>query len=408
MTVRVTKPEFNLREKISELDKPTGLKGSELMRSETPQEARDLIGANSGRKNLFINGDMRIDQRSQGVATIPSGTSFTSVDRWKAVINPGSKFSMQRKNDASLPGFPFYMRLTVTTAQSSMGGSQYQLFWQTIESKNIFDRTGFGTGSNAKDLTLSFWVRSSVAGPFSGALENYLQNRAFVWEVDIKNKDTWEHKTVHIPPCTDGSWYIADATRGAFFMFSLGTSIMGTANSGWVNGQKLGSTTEIRRIGIQGCTVDITGVQLEIGRVATEFDLRPFSDELALCKRYFQSNFPQGVNPQNGYYSGTSNLAAGFNGVVCFNGSQARAPWVMFHPKMRTTPTVTLYSASSDDTTGKWAAYKGSWNSSSTNVIDYFGSNGFGVRYGSASGSHAFVTGEAYLYRGMWSATAEL
>ena len=165
MTVRVTKPEFNLREKISELDKPTGLKGSELMRSETSQEARDSIGLGPSRKNLFINGDMRIDQRSNGSATTPSGTSYTSIDRWKAVINPGSRFSMQRKNDASLPHFPFYMRLTTTTA-TTLGSSQYQLFWQTIESKNIFDRTGFGTGKNAKDLTLSFWVRSSVAGPF--------------------------------------------------------------------------------------------------------------------------------------------------------------------------------------------------------------------------------------------------
>ena len=406
MTVRVTKPEFNLREKISELDKPTGLKGSELMRSETPQEARDSIGLGPSRKNLFINGDMRIDQRSNGSATTPSGTSYTSIDRWKAVINPGSRFSMQRKNDASLPHFPFYTRLTVTNALTSMGSSQYQLFWQTIESKNIFDRTGFGSGKNAKDLTLSFWVRSNVAGPFSGSLENWSQNRAFVWEVDIKNKDTWEYKTVHIPPCTDGGWDISDSTKGAYFMFSLGTTIDSAPNVGWVAAQRLGSETEIRRIGIQGCTVDITGCQLEIGRVATEFNHTSFSEEFEICQRYFQSNFPQGVNPQNGYYSTTANLAAGFNGVVSFSGSQARAPWVMFHPKMRVTPTVTLYSASTSDTAGKWAAYKGAWNSGSSNTIDYFGGNGFGVRYG--SGGHAFVTGEAYLYRGMWKAEAEI
>ena len=122
---------------------------------------------------------------------------------------------MQRKNDASLPHFPFYMRLTTTNA-TTLGSSQYQLFWQTIESKNIFDRTGFGSGKNAKDLSLSFWVRSSVPGPFSGSLENYDQNRAFVWEVDIKNKDTWEYKTVHIPPCTDGGLsliHISEPTR---------------------------------------------------------------------------------------------------------------------------------------------------------------------------------------------------
>ena len=288
MAVRVEKPEFNLREKISELDKPVGLKGSELIKSETPQEARDSIGLGPSRKNLFINGDMRIDQRNDGGSITPGTSSTFSVDRWKAVINPSGKFSLQRKADASLPQFPYYTRLTVTTAVTSLGSSQYELFWQTIESRDMFDRTGFGSGSNAKDLTLSFWVRSSVAGPFSGSLENWDQNRAFVWEVDINNKDTWEHKTVHIPPCTDGSWYITDNGRGAFFMFSLGTTLGSEPNIGWVNAQRLGSSTDIRRIGIQGCTVDITGCQLEIGRVATEFDHRPFGDELTLCQRYYE------------------------------------------------------------------------------------------------------------------------
>ena len=407
MAVRITKPEFNLREKLSELDKPSGLKGNELMRAETAQDARDLIGA--GRKNLLINGDMRIDQRSNGSATTPSGTGFTSIDRWKAVINPGSKFSMQKKSDGTLlerAGFPNYMRLTVTTAITSMGSSQYQLFWQTIESQNLFDRTGFGY-AGAKDLSLSFWVRSSVAGPFSGSLENWTQNRAFVWEVDINHADTWEYKTVHIPPCVDGTWQ-TNTNNGAYFMFSLGTTITGTANSGWVAAQRLGSNTEVRRIGIQGCTVDLSGVQLEIGKVATEFDHHSFAEEYEICQRYFQTNFPQGVNPQNGYYSTTQNLAAGFNGVVCFSSNNARSPWVMFHPKMRATPDITLYSASSDDNAGKWAAYKGSWDSDASMQIDKFGGNGFGVRYNSDSGSHAFVVGEAYLYRGMWAAEAEI
>ena len=404
MTVRVSKPEFNLREKISELDKPVGLKGNEILRSETSQEVRDLIGAN--RRNLFINGDMRIDQRSNGSATTPSGTSYTSVDRWKAVINPGSKFSMQKKSDGSLlykTGFPNYMRLT-SLAATTLGSSQYQLFWHTIESQNLFDRTGFGY-LGAKDLTLSFWVRSSVAGPFSGSLENWNQNRAFVWEVDINHENTWEYKTVSIPRCTDGIWQ-TNTTNGAYFMFSLGTTITGTANSGWVNGQKLGSATEVKRIGINGCTVDITGCQLEIGNVATEFEHRSYAEEFEVCQRYFQSNFPQGVNPQNGYYNVTQNLAAGFNGLVCFSTNNLRSPWVMFHPKMRVTPDITLYSASNSDNAGKWAAYNGAWNSGSTNSIDKFGGNGFGVRY--SSGGISATVGEAYLYRGMWAAEAEI
>ena len=145
---------------------------------------------------------------------------------------------------------------------------------------------------------------------------------------------------------------------------------------------------------------------MERGSNATEFENRSIGEELALCQRYFQSNFPEGVPPQNAYYTTTSNLAAGFNGLVCFSASNARSPWVMFHPKMRVTPDVTLYSASADDTAGKWAAYKGSWNSASSNSFDLFGGNGFGVRYG--AGGHSFVVGEAYLYRGMWAADAEL
>ena len=342
MTVRVTKPEFNLREKISELDKPTGLKGSELMRSETPQEARDSIGLGPSRKNLFINGDMRIDQRSNGAVTTPASTGFSSVDRWKAVIYPYSRFSMQRKNDASLPHFPFYMRLTTTTA-TTLGSSQYQLFWQTIESKNIFDRTGFGSGKNAKDLSLSFWVRSSVPGPFSGSLENWSQNRAFVWEVDIKNKDTWEHKTVHIPPCTDGNWDISASNKGAYFMFSLGTTLTGVANSGWVAAQKLGSDTDIRRIGIQGCTVDITGCQLEIGRVATEFNHTSFTEELSLCERYYQNSFIEGNSP------GTSTAMG--DAVITTSWGDGNAPGPNpFRTPMRGVPAVVLRARGSTTT----------------------------------------------------------
>ena len=78
MTVRITKPKFNLREKLTELDKPTGIKGSELMRSDTAQEVRGLISAD--RKNLVINGDMRVTQRGTGAFT---GSQAYAADRWR-------------------------------------------------------------------------------------------------------------------------------------------------------------------------------------------------------------------------------------------------------------------------------------------------------------------------------------
>ena len=85
MTVRITKPEFNLREKLSELDKPSGIKGNELMRSDTAQKARNLIGA--GRKNKVINGDMRISQRGTTFSNIGGNTQQYTLDRFKLQTN---------------------------------------------------------------------------------------------------------------------------------------------------------------------------------------------------------------------------------------------------------------------------------------------------------------------------------
>ena len=322
MTVRITKPEFNLREKLTELDKPTGLKGSELMRSNTIQEARNLIGA--GRKNLVINGSFKVDQRHSG-GSVTATQGIYGADRWKSITSNNSKFSMNRDGDASTANgnFTTYMRLTTTSAHT-VGSSQFFLLWQTIESKDIFDRTGFGQ-SGAKDLSLSFWVRSSVAGPFSGSLENTSQNRCFVWEVNINQPNVWEYKTVHIPPEPVGSWTRNSASGAAYLMFSMGTSITEPPNI-WRNSQGLGSATEVKRIEISGATLDLTGIQLEIGKKATEFEYLTFTEDLLRCSRYYQRI--EGYSDLIMFGSGRA------NGV---NNAQVAVP---LNVPLRTTPTI--------------------------------------------------------------------
>ena len=320
MTVRVNKSAFNIREKLSELERPIGVKGNELMRAETAQDARDLVSA--GRKNLLINGHMLVDQRSDGSSTTPSTTSFTSVDRWKAVIFPVSAFSMQRKTDGTVPGLPYYLRVTTVVATSS---PTYELVWQPIEARNMFDQTAFGY-AGAKDLSLSFWVRSSIPGPFSGALENQSQSQAYVWEVNIDQANTWEYKTVRIPGNPSGSWNPASTSAAAYLMFSMGTSYQGTPNSGWVGSQKLGSTTEVKRIQTLGATLDLTGVQLEVGKNATEFEYRSYGEELALCQRYYWQT-PTGVSYNQvftGFCSTTTNSV-----ILTVNPVEMRIPPVI-------------------------------------------------------------------------------
>jgi hypothetical protein len=369
MTVRVNKSSFNIREKLSELERPIGLKGSELMRAETAQEARDFVSA--GRKNLIINGDMRIDQRSNGVSTTPSITSFTSADRWKAVINPYSKFSMQRKTDGTVPGLPSYLRMTTVSAHN-VTGSEYQLVWQPIEARNIFDQTAFGY-SGAKDLSLSFWVRSSVPGPFSGVLENQGQNYAYVWEVNIDNANTWEYKTVNIPGLNIGSWNPMSTSAAAYLMFSLGTNIAGSANSGWVNSQRLSSSTEVKRIAISGATLDLTGVQLEVGKNATEFEHRSFGEELALCQRYFW------IVPNARWLMGYKR----HDSYVYF---QLDTP-----VPMRTSPTPTITSVGTF--TNHQSALGGAVQTSGTSVFEYRPDSGRGTLQISStySGTHVII-----------------
>ena len=411
MTVRVTKPEFNLREKLGELDKPTGLKGNELMRSDTAQDARDLIGA--GRRNKIINGDMRVAQRGTSESGVTSSGYKQAPDRFRVNVS-GPTITVSQSTD-SPDGFSNSYKIDITTADTSITGSDRLILQTRLEGQDLQD---FAKGTNsAKDFIFSFYCKSTKMGTFTVELQD-TDNTSNGGARSVSRHFTisstgWNRYEINFGADTVGA-FDNDNNKSIdiFFWLVAGPSYSGGSSlkeqwAAHIDNRRAYGTTN----GADSTSNEFyfTGVQLEVGRNggnATEFEHRSFAEELALCQRYFQSNFPVGVPPQNGYYTTTQNLAAGFNGVVSFSSNNARSPWVMFHPKMRTTPTVTLYSASSDDTDGKWAAYKGSWNSGSGMQIDYFGSNGFGVRY--AAGGHSFVTGEAYLYRGMWSATAEL
>ena len=282
MTVRVNKPSFNIREKLSELGRKFGLKGSELAAAETVQEARELVSA--GRKNLVINGDQRIDQRNNGSA-VATSSSFP-VDRFTISHSSNGAFSAQRSTEAPI-GFQYSTKFTTTTADTSLTGSQRCLYFTKIEGQNA-QHLEFGT-TNAKPVTLSFWVRSSVTGTFSGSLQNGAQNRSYPYDYTINAADTWEYKTITIPGDVTGTW-ATDNTKSHQIFWSLGMSPDYAAPvNAWVAAQRWGSTTGTAGImGTLNATWYITGVQLEVGRNATDFEYRSYGEELALCQRYYQ------------------------------------------------------------------------------------------------------------------------
>jgi hypothetical protein len=252
-------------------------------------------GGWTGMKNRIINGAMVIDQRNAGASVTPATGAYT-LDRWSYYSTQASKFTVQRNAGSVTPpaGYTNYMGITSTSA-FSIAASDYFIMTQAIEGFNVSDLS-FGT-ANAKSITISFWVYSSLTGTFGGVIENSSQTRAYPFSYTISSANTWEQKSVTIAGDTTGTW-VTDNGLGLWLMFSLGTgsTYAGTAGA-WVGSQKLGVTGAVSVVGTNGATFYITGVQLEQGSTATEFERRPIGVELALCQRYYQKTYELGTAP---------------------------------------------------------------------------------------------------------------
>jgi len=248
-----------------------------------------------GFRNRIINGDMRIDQRKAGASVTPSSGSSYTLDRWKNYNSQASKLSFQQNAGSVTPpvGFTNYLGATSLSAYSVGSSDEFDLY-QLIEGYNIAD-LGWGT-ANAKTVTLSFWVRSSLTGTFGGSVQNSGGSRTYPFSYTISAANTWEQKSVTISGDTSGTWLTTNGV-GISLLFSLGagSSVVGTAGS-WTGTSAVGVTGQTQVVGTNGATFYITGVQLEVGSVATPFERRPYGTELALCQRYYYKTIG-GVDP---------------------------------------------------------------------------------------------------------------
>jgi len=276
-------------------------------------------------RNRIINGDMRIDQRNAGASVTITNTADRTylLDRWAAYTSVTSKFSVQRDAGAVTPPVGFNDYLGVTSLSSYSSGSADEFFiQQRIEGYNIAD-LAWGTAS-AKTVTLSFQVRSSLTGTFSGAIANSAGNRAYVFSYSIPTANTWTTISVTITGDTSGTWLTTNGT-GLRLTFNLGSgsSLLGTAGS-WGSTNFEGATGSVSVVGTNGATFYITGVQLEVGSTATPFERRLYNQELANCQRYYYRVFT-GASKWFGsagyFYSSTQ-----FNMPILFPVSMRAAP----------------------------------------------------------------------------------
>ena len=345
---------------------------------------------NLGRRNIIINGAMQINQRGNATG-ISSGGAYV-LDRFLYDIGSSGTFSYTQDTSAPV-GFANSFKVDCTTADST---PNYHLIVQKIEGRNV-QHICKGT-SSAKQITLSFYVKSNKTGTYSVNARDNDNNRFCHKSYTINAADTWERKIVTFPADTTGAfdndnlsslhmeWWIA---AGSTYNSGSTPGVWG-AN---VNGNRAAANT----VTIGTSTDDnwfLTGVQLEVGDAATDFEHRSFGEELALCKRYYEKSFDYGATPGVSNYNSTENWSVNGDG----SGNAIISP--SFKVEKRAASTMVAYRATGQ--TGSWDYQRNGATSTGGVTFDRIGTNttrcytGIGANWASAS-----------LF-GHWTADAEL
>ena len=243
-------------------------------------------------KNRIINGAMVINQR--GFSGTPTNGQYT-LDRWYTGVAQASKLTISQNAGSVTPpvGFVNYLGITSSSAYS-VTSTDYFYIEQLIEGLNVGD-LAWGT-ANAKTVTVSAQVYSSLTGTFGGVIQNGAGNRSYPFTYTISSANTWTPISVTIAGDTSGTW-ATDNSAGLVLLFSVGagSSRSGTAGS-WAGSAYYSATGATSVVGTSGATFYITGVQLEVGSSATGFEYVNYQTSLANCQRYYNRPFPYQVS----------------------------------------------------------------------------------------------------------------
>lgn len=290
--------------------------------------------AYQGNKNIIINGNFDIWQRGTSFSNISSTTSV--ADRYKVALSGVGRITVDRSTDTPNGNTNYSIRLTASTNDSSIASDDVYLFYQAVEGLN-WKKTGFGT-SDAKDVTVSFWVKSSITGTYCISLRGGNIDRSYVQEYTINSVDTWEKKVVTFPADTGGTWP-SDNTRAALVSFDLGTGtdFQGTAGS-WQASNIWATSNQTSWIGTTSATFFMSQLQVEIGDKATDFEFREFGDELRRCQRYYEKSYDYSTVPGTTTYNGNILFHTAYNVSSVYYHSHH------FKVEKRAAPTVTIYS----------------------------------------------------------------
>jgi len=276
MTIKVSKPAINLREKLNELEQDTGLKGQELMRAETVAEARSLIGA--GRRNLIINGGFDVWQRGTSFTPSTAGGDYTA-DRWIVYYSSSSATTVTKRTDASDVPFSNYLRIDNTIDADS---GWIELNQYVEDYSHLINNT----------VTVSFWAKASYA-----IQDAYVYTNAGITSSGFGLTTSWAKYKVTL------ELKAGTVAANGYLRVLLGTLTTVNADS----------------------YIDFAQVQLEEGKLATEFEHRSYGEELALCQRYYYKI--KCLSGDDGWFtSGFSYATTACHGIVTFPVTMRVAP----------------------------------------------------------------------------------
>jgi hypothetical protein len=286
-----------------------------------------------GSKNLLYNGAMQVAQRgtsTSGISVAPSGDYYTA-DRWKFLVNALGTWTETLETDApSGIGFRNSLKVLCTANDASPAAGDYLIVTQRLEGQDL-QRLMYGTAS-AQQVTLSFWVKSNVTGTYIAELRDTTAGKNAGAAYTISSAATWERKVITFPGNTADVLANDNLARIElnFWLGAGSTFTSGTLGSAWQ------STTANRAAGQTNLAAatnnywQVTGVQLEVGPVATTFEFKSFGQELRECQRYYQKSYNVTVSPGTVTDAGAA-IQRGINSQVPIN--------VFLRTTLRTTPT---------------------------------------------------------------------
>tara|TARA_R100000988_G_scaffold75113_1_gene39639 strand:+ start:7289 stop:8356 length:1068 start_codon:yes stop_codon:yes gene_type:complete len=267
-------------------------------------KARQLAdnGASTGHKNLVRNGGMQVHQRG-GTITAANGAVTYTLDRMAFYKAHAGTNTIEQSTVAPV-GFSHSLKFVTTVADASVASGDRVAMIYRMEGLDAA-KLEFGSG-NAKTITISFYVRSSITGTHGGAVGNGSDNRAYPFTYTISSADTWERKSITIPGDTTGTWATTNArSLQVAFGLGVGSTYSGSAGA-WEAADRnsaTGATTGI--LTTANANWYMTGFQIEIGSYSTPFEHKSYAQDLIDCQRYY-FKFLEGNNKEIGvawYYS---------------------------------------------------------------------------------------------------------